>query len=43
MTIAQACRRVGFEDAKHFMRMFRKRFGVSPQQFRDQLTSPWQP
>jgi AraC-like DNA-binding protein len=42
LTIAQASRRVGFEDHKHFMRMFRKRFGVSPQQFRDQLSSPWQ-
>ncbi|MCM3338372.1 helix-turn-helix transcriptional regulator [Paenibacillus sp. MER TA 81-3] len=34
VTIAEACRAVGFRDLTHFSRMFKKCIGVSPSHFR---------
>lgn len=41
ITIRQASRLSGFDDARHFARSFRKQFGVTPDQFRRELASPF--
>ncbi len=41
MTIREASRLSGFDDARHFARSFRRQFGVTPDQFRRELASPF--
>lgn len=41
LTIREASRRAGFDDARHFARSFRKQFGMTPDEFRRRLESPY--
>jgi AraC-like DNA-binding protein len=39
--ISEIARRVGIHDPSNFAHEFRRRFGISPSQFRRQNESPW--
>ncbi len=40
LTVREASRRAGFEDAKHFARLFRRHFRSAPDVFRRELAAP---
>ena len=39
LTIREASRKAGFDDARHFSRLFSKRYGMTPNTFRRQLAN----
>jgi len=39
LTIREASRKAGFDDPKHFSRLFAKRYGLTPKMFRHQLSA----